>query len=179
MHAAQHLRHVEVGARHVGDREQRALQALGTFEAVDGALEPLRFEHAGERGHQVAAKRLPLVVVRHRGPQAVADHLQLDRPTLARLSALCAHGPGEAVAQATLAWQWHLAGELAQALGDLWADRGDDKGFHFHTITTDPNYTDPTAGPATVALWKYKAIYRLRDEQVGNWSDVISVAVGS
>ncbi len=62
---------------------------------------------------------------------------------------------------------------------EIWADRGDDKGFHFHTITTDPNYTDPTAGPATVALWKYKAIYRLRDEQVGNWSDVISVAVGS
>ena len=55
----------------------------------------------------------------------------------------------------------------------------DDKGFHFHTITTDPNYTDPSAGPATAALWKYKAIYRLRDEQVGNWSDVISVAVGS
>jgi hypothetical protein len=62
---------------------------------------------------------------------------------------------------------------------EIWADRGDDKGFHFHTITTDPNYTDTTGGPATAALWKYKAIYRLRDEQVGNWSDVISVAVGS
>ena len=33
--------------------------------------------------------------------------------------------------------------------------------------------------PASAALWKYKAIYRLRDEQVGNWSDVISVAVGT
>jgi hypothetical protein len=28
------------------------------------------------------------------------------------------------------------------------------------------------------ALWKYKAIYRLHDQQVGQWSDIMSVAVG-
>lgn len=61
---------------------------------------------------------------------------------------------------------------------EIWADRGDDKGLAFHTITTDPAYTDASPAPAGSALWKYKAIYRLRDEQVGNWSDVISVAVG-
>jgi hypothetical protein len=33
--------------------------------------------------------------------------------------------------------------------------------------------------PATGAVWKYKAIYRLRDAQVGQWSGVVSVAVGA
>jgi hypothetical protein len=27
------------------------------------------------------------------------------------------------------------------------------------------------------AVWKYKAIYRLNDEQVGQWSDVASISV--
>ncbi|MFZ4700565.1 MAG: hypothetical protein ACOYMG_11005 [Candidatus Methylumidiphilus sp.] len=27
-------------------------------------------------------------------------------------------------------------------------------------------------------IWNYKAIYRLHDEQVGQWSDVVSVTVG-
>lgn len=61
---------------------------------------------------------------------------------------------------------------------EIWADRGDDKGLSFHTITTDPAYIDANPAPSTSALWKYKAIYRLRDAQVGSWSDVISVAVG-
>lgn len=74
----------------------------------------------------------------------------------------------------TLQWSKGTADSI-----EVWADRGDDKGFNFYTITTEPNFTDTTTGPATAALWKYKAIYRMRDEQVGNWSDVISVAVGS
>ncbi len=74
----------------------------------------------------------------------------------------------------TLQWSKGTADSI-----EVWADRGDDKGFHFYAVTTEPNFTDTTTGPATAALWKYKAIYRLRDEQVGNWSDVISVAVGS
>ena len=31
--------------------------------------------------------------------------------------------------------------------------------------------------PGTGTVWKYKAIYRLNDEQVGQWSDVASVSV--
>ncbi|MBQ0960988.1 hypothetical protein KAK06_18680 [Ideonella sp. 4Y11] len=45
----------------------------------------------------------------------VLHHLWLDRPTLARLSLLCAGVPAEAVALATLAWQWHLAGDPTEA----------------------------------------------------------------
>src|SRR5205809_5622483 len=31
--------------------------------------------------------------------------------------------------------------------------------------------------PGASALWKYKTIYRLNDEQVGQWSDVASTSV--
>ncbi len=56
-------------------------------------------------------------------------------------------------------------------------DRG--TGFVFLAVDTIPDYTDtaplPPAGQSVV--WKYKGIYRLNDERVGQWSDVVSVAV--
>ena len=63
---------------------------------------------------------------------------------------------------------------------EIWVDRGDSNGFVFLTINTEPNTTDNAPLPASgsTAIWKYKAIYRLHDEQVGQWSDVISVMVG-
>ena len=35
----------------------------------------------------------------------------------------------------------------------------------------------PLPAPGTVALWKYRAIYRIRDNQVGQWSKVLEVSV--
>jgi hypothetical protein len=35
----------------------------------------------------------------------------------------------------------------------------------------------PLPPPGTVALWKYRAIYRIRDNQVGQWSKVLEVSV--
>jgi len=61
---------------------------------------------------------------------------------------------------------------------EIWVDRGDGAGFVFLTINTEPNTNDNQALPATSAVWKYKAIYRLHDEQVGQWSDVLSITVG-
>jgi len=61
---------------------------------------------------------------------------------------------------------------------EIWADRGDGKGFAFLAVDTVPDYVDTAALPATAATWKYKAIYRLNDEQVGQWSAVASIAVG-
>lgn len=63
---------------------------------------------------------------------------------------------------------------------EIQVDRGDSKGFAFLAIDTEPDYPDTAALPApgTSALWKYKAIYRLHDEQVGQWSDVLSTTVG-
>lgn len=62
---------------------------------------------------------------------------------------------------------------------EIWADRSDGKGFVFLAIDTVPDYIDTAALPATPALWRYRAIYRLSDEQVGQWSPVVSLPVGN
>ena len=51
--------------------------------------------------------------------------------------------------------------------------------FAYLANDTVPDYLDtaPLPAPGQSALWKYKAIYRLTDQQVGNWSDVVSIAV--
>jgi hypothetical protein len=61
---------------------------------------------------------------------------------------------------------------------EIWVDRGTGV-FAFLTIDTVPDYLDTAALPAagTSAVWKYKAIYRLNDEQVGQWSDVATIGV--
>jgi hypothetical protein len=61
---------------------------------------------------------------------------------------------------------------------EIWVDRGDSNNFVFLTINTEPNTNDTCLLPEISSIWKYKAIYRLHDEQVGQWSDVISVSVG-
>lgn len=52
-------------------------------------------------------------------------------------------------------------------------------GWQYLAIDTIPNYIDnhplPTAGQT--AIWSYRAIYRLRDEQLGQWSDVVDFTV--
>ncbi len=63
---------------------------------------------------------------------------------------------------------------------EIWVDRSDNANFVMLTINTEPNTNDnsPLPPPGNTAMWKYKAIYRFHDEQVGQWSDVISVSVG-
>jgi len=60
---------------------------------------------------------------------------------------------------------------------ELQVDRG--QGFVFLAIDTVPDYTDTAALPAAgqAALWKYIGIYRQGDDRVGQWSDVVSLAV--
>jgi len=47
----------------------------------------------------------------------------------------------------------------------------------FLAIDTQPDYLDttPTAG---AAIWKYRLVYLIGDEQAGQWSDEASIAVG-
>ncbi len=61
---------------------------------------------------------------------------------------------------------------------EIWVDRGTGA-FAFLTIDTVPDYLDTAPLPAAgvSAVWKYKAIYRLNDEQVGQWSDVATIGV--
>jgi len=56
-------------------------------------------------------------------------------------------------------------------------DRGN--GFAFFTINIEPDTINKTALPAMGAIWKYKAIYRLHDEQVGQWSDVLNMPLSA
>jgi len=62
---------------------------------------------------------------------------------------------------------------------EIWVDRGDGKGFVLLTISTSPPTLDnsPLPAPGSSAIWKYKAIYRYHDQQVGQWSDVVSITV--
>jgi len=43
---------------------------------------------------------------------------------------------------------------------------------------TTPGYTDTCPPPATLVKWKYRAIYRVGDQQVGQWSNEMSITVG-
>ncbi len=60
---------------------------------------------------------------------------------------------------------------------EIWKDSG--TGFTKLDRDMRPDYTDKTNLPAAgaTAVWKYKMIYLLKDEVIGNWSDVVSVTV--
>ena len=48
----------------------------------------------------------------------------------------------------------------------------------FGLTTAVPHCTDThPLPPGTAAVWKYRAIYRIGDERVGQWSDVFTCAV--
>lgn len=51
--------------------------------------------------------------------------------------------------------------------------------WQFLAIDLKPNYTDNTPLPpaGSSAVWQYRAIYRRKDERVGQWSDVLAVTV--
>ncbi|MFA6560763.1 MAG: hypothetical protein WCV00_02515 [Verrucomicrobiia bacterium] len=61
---------------------------------------------------------------------------------------------------------------------EIQVDRSDSKGFVFLANDTTPGYTDTTPQPASPTKWKYRAIYRVGDEQVGLWSNEMSITVG-
>ncbi len=51
-------------------------------------------------------------------------------------------------------------------------------GYTLLTYDTTPGYTDTAPIPAIPAKWSYKAIYRVGDHEVGQWSSEISITVG-
>jgi hypothetical protein len=61
----------------------------------------------------------------------------------------------------------------------IYVDRHDGNGFIFLTIDSTPDSIDTHLLPAGVEskVWSYKAIYIIEDEQVGQMSDVVSIAV--
>lgn len=62
---------------------------------------------------------------------------------------------------------------------DLYVDRGDGAGFTKIERILQPTYVDTFSltGTSVLAEWKYKGIYVIADQQVGEMSSVVSVVV--
>ena len=74
-----------------------------------------------------------------------------------------------------LGWGWGGLGRFLDQC-EIQVDRG--SGYTLLTYDSTPNYTDTAPHPASPTKWKYKAIYRVDDSQVGLWSAEVSVVVG-
>jgi len=61
---------------------------------------------------------------------------------------------------------------------EILVDRGNGQGFVTLCQDTTPDYLDTTPAPATPAKWTYKAIFRVGDQRVGQWSDEVSTTIG-
>ena len=75
-------------------------------------------------------------------------------------------------------WGWQGYSAYLDMI-EILVDRADGKGFVTLCLDTTPDYLDTTPAPATAAKWTYKAIFRIGDQRVGQWSDEVSLAVGA
>jgi hypothetical protein len=78
--------------------------------------------------------------------------------------------------QVEIPWGWGGNGAFLDLI-ELQVDR-DGKGFVPLAFDTTPGYTDTQPFPATPTKWTYRAIYRVGDAQVGQWSKEVSTTVG-
>lgn len=62
---------------------------------------------------------------------------------------------------------------------DIYVDRKDRQGFVYLATDSQPDYLDtfPMPDDITSAVWDYKAIYRIGDDRVGQFSEPIQVTV--
>jgi len=74
-------------------------------------------------------------------------------------------------------WDWQGQSQFLDAF-EVQVDRGDAKGFVLLAQDTTPGYTDTQPLPAAPAKWTYRAIYRVADARVGQWSNPVSIMVG-
>jgi hypothetical protein len=80
-------------------------------------------------------------------------------------------------AQVDIGWDWGGFANFLDQL-EMEVDRSDGKGFVLLAIDTTPGYTDSQPFPAAPVKWTYRAIYRLDDNRVGQWSKPVSATVG-
>lgn len=72
-------------------------------------------------------------------------------------------------------WGWDGHGKYLD-LAELQVDRGN--GWEMLAFDTTPNYTDTNPFPSSPVKWKYRLIYRVGDQRVGQWSDETTITVG-
>lgn len=79
--------------------------------------------------------------------------------------------------QVVVRWSWLGFRDFLDMI-EIQVDRG--QGWQLLAYdTTAPSYTDTAPLPATAAVWKYRAIYRVGDQRVGQWSDEVSITVAA
>lgn len=74
-----------------------------------------------------------------------------------------------------ITWDYSGFAEFLNQL-EIHVDRG--TGWQILTFDSTPGSTDTTPHPHTLTRWKYRAIYRAEDQQIGLWSAETSVVVG-
>jgi len=104
------------------------------------------------------------------GIEAV-NHVAPDYTTLRPVLTLSVSGDRVLVGWS---WQGHRV-FLDQC--EIQVDRRDGRGFVLLTYTITPGYADPTPFPDAPVKWLYRAIYRLNDAQIGQWSNVTGITV--
>lgn len=80
-----------------------------------------------------------------------------------------------APAGVTVGWDWQGKSEFLHMI-ELQVDRGN--GYVLLAFDTTPGYVDTEPIPANPTKWKYRGIYRVGDQRVGQWSAEASVNVG-
>lgn len=74
-------------------------------------------------------------------------------------------------------WDWD-GNSTHLDICDLQVDRGDGEGFLLLAYDTTPVHIDRQPFPTVPTKWTYKAIYRIGDARIGQWSNPVSVTVG-
>ncbi|MCX6898848.1 MAG: hypothetical protein NT105_09125, partial [Verrucomicrobia bacterium] len=74
-------------------------------------------------------------------------------------------------------WNWGGYAAFLDMI-EIHVDRGDGKGWTLLAYDTTPGYDDTAPRPDAPVKWKYRAIYRVGDQQVGQWSQTMSITVG-
>ena len=76
-----------------------------------------------------------------------------------------------------IGWGWEgYAADLDMI--ELQVDRNDSKGYVPLAFDTTPGYLDTCPQPTALIKWKYRGIYRVGENQVGQWSAEQSLTVG-
>lgn len=76
-----------------------------------------------------------------------------------------------------ITWGWQGLSKWLD-LCELQVDRGNGQGWQPLVFDTTPNYDDTHPHPATPTQWKYRAIFRVGEHQIGAWSLPVTVIVG-
>ena len=82
-----------------------------------------------------------------------------------------------APAGVTVGWGWQGKSEFLDQI-EIQVDRSDGKGWQLLAFDTTPGYNDTEPLPTQPTKWQYRAIYRVDDQRVGQWSAEAVVIVG-